>query len=136
MLKAAGYIPNDRKTIRIGDASLFPHVVQYIEMIYARYDSNKNGQLDKDEALVAFPVFKKTIKDVAKVFSPSLKDENLPGTFIYLLKNTKPPKSLVEKLAFASFIAKPDLWVIQTTRLDLGKIFNLIADSTKPVPAP
>lgn len=135
MLKAAGYIPNDRKVIRIGDASLFPHVVQYIEMIYARYDSNKNGQLDKDEALVAFPVFKKTIKDVAKVFSPSLKDENLPGTFIYLLKNTKPPKTLVEKLAFASFIAKPELWIIQTTRLDLGKIFNLIADSTKPSPA-
>ncbi|MFZ3231600.1 MAG: hypothetical protein WA160_15435 [Pseudobdellovibrio sp.] len=140
LLKAAGHVPNAYKIVYLADADLFPHVVQYLEMIYASYDSVKDNRLTQNEALAAFPVFQKTIKDVAKIFSPSLKDENLPGTFIYLLKNTRPPKTLSEKLAFAAFISKPDStkpdkWAIQTTRLDLGKIFNLIADSTKPTVA-
>lgn len=125
LLKAAGHVPNEKKIVHLGDANLFPHVVQYIEMLYASYDSNHDNILDKDEALVAYPVFKETIRQVAGV-----KDSQLEGTFIYLLKYGKPPKTLAEKLLFAAFVANPSKWIISTTRLDLGKIFNFIAEAT------
>lgn len=135
LLKAAGHVPNAEKVVYFGDANLFPHVLQYVEMIYASYDANHDNRIDKDEALVAYPVFRDTIRTVAVTLIPSFKEEMLPGTFMYLLKYGKPPKTLAEKLAFASFATNPEKWILNTTRLDLGKIFNTIAEATA-APAP
>lgn len=135
LLKAAGHVPNADKVVYLGDANLFPHVLQYVEMIYAGYDTNHDNRIDKDEALLAYPVFRDTIRTVAVTLIPSFKEEMLPGTFMYLLKYGKPPKTLAEKLAFASFATNPQKWILSTTRLDLGKIFNTIAEATAPVPA-
>lgn len=131
LLKAAGHIPNDQKNVKFEDANLFPHVVQYIEVIFARYDANIDGVLSKEEALTAYPVFKSTIKDMLKVIPNGNKitDAQLPGVFIYLLKNGRPPKGLAETLKFLGFINDEKQWIIQSNRLDLGVIFNFIADS-------
>lgn len=146
LLKAAGHIESDKKTVLLGDANLFPHVVQYVEMIFSTHDKNRNNILERDEALSAFPIFKNLIALLAKPFT-AVKEEDLPGVFVYLLKYTRPPQNLAEKLKFAAFIkdhvCKDDQgkdqpcmkeWNIQSTRLDLGKIFNFIADATKPKP--
>lgn len=130
LLKTAGHVPTEKKLVKLIDADLFPHIVQYIEMVFARYDHNQNQALEKDEALEAFPVYHDLIKDLSKDYN--LKETELPGVFIYLLKYTRPPKTLLEKISFKTFIGNPDKWIIQSTRLDLGKIFNFIADSTKP----
>ena len=131
LLKAAGHIPNDKKTVKFDDLNLFPHVVQYVEMIFLRYDTNQDRILTKEEALQAYPVFRSTIKDVLKVIpgGDKITETQLPGVFIYLLKFGKPPKTLAEKLQFASFISDEKKWIIQSTRLDLGVIFNFIADA-------
>lgn len=146
LLKAAGHIENTNKTVLLGDANLFPHVVQYVEMIFSTHDTNRNNILERDEALRAFPIFKNLIALLAKPFT-AVKEEDLPGVFVYLLKYTRPPQNLAEKLKFVAFIKdhvckdeqgndKPCMkeWNIQSTRLDLGKIFNFIADATKPAP--
>ena len=144
LLKAAGHVPNENKTVFLGDAALFPHVVQYIEMIYSSHDANHNGLLEKAEALSAFPIFKSLITVLAKPFT-ALKEPDMPGVFIYLLKNGRPPKTLKEKLVFAKFVKDHDCsklpdtpchvgWDILSTRHDLGKIFNFIAEATKPPP--
>lgn len=135
LLKAAGHIPKPNKTVLFGDANLFPHVVQYIEMIYASYDTNGDQILTREEADVAFPVFKDTIRQVVEKIAPQVKEPQYKGVFMYLLKYGKAPKTIAEKLAFAGFISNPDKWILNTTRLDLGVIFNTIADSTKPAPA-
>lgn len=135
LLKAAGHVPNVDKTVKFEDANLFPHVVQYIEVLFAKYDADRDGVLSKDEALMAYPVFKSTIKDMLKVIPSGNKitDAQLPGVFIYLLKFGRPPKGLSETLKFLSFINDEKLWIIQSNRLDLGVIFNFIADSlSKP----
>lgn len=131
LLKAAGHVPNAQKNVKFEDANLFPHVVQYVEVIFAKYDADKDGVLSKEEALTAYPVFKGTIKDMLKVIPSGNKitDAQLPGVFIYLLKNGRPPKGLQETLKFLGFLNDEKLWIIQSNRLDLGVIFNFIADS-------
>ncbi len=59
VFKAAGYVSNDKNLAKVGDISLAPHVIQYIEMLYARFDRNKDGVLATGEALSAFPAFKR-----------------------------------------------------------------------------
>lgn len=137
LLKAAGYIPGEKHLVHFYDADLFPHVVQYIEMIYLRHDTSHDHLLQKDEALMAFPIFKDLLAELVKSYK-QIKEEDLPGVFIYILKYGRPPSksSLAELLKFIAFIRDKDQkgWDIQSTRIDLGKIFNYIADATKPVP--
>lgn len=137
LLKAAGHIPNDKKTVVLSYADLFPHVVQYIEMVFSRHDTNRDNRLQKDEALAAFPVFKDLLKDLVKAYK-QIKEEDLPGVFVYILKFGRPPKktNIGELLQFVAFIKDKDQkqWDINSSRLDLGKIFNYISESTKPMP--
>ncbi len=135
LLKAAGHVPNIKMTVLLSDAALFPHVVQYVEMVYARHDLNHDNFLQKDEALLAFPLFKSLLKDLVKSYK-QIKEGDLPGVFVYILKYGRPPRkeSISELLKFVAFIKDKDQkdWTINSSRLDLGKIFNYIADSTKP----
>jgi hypothetical protein len=131
LLKAGGHIQNDRGSIFIQDANLFPHIAQYVEILFSRYDINRDGLLVKEEALAAFPVFKSTIKTVLKTIPSSgiIPDSQLPGVFIYLLKYGRPPKGLGETLKFLGFIKDENKWVIQSTRIDLGVIFNFLGET-------
>lgn len=147
LLKAAGYIPNDKvleeeRTVFLADANLFPHVVQYVEMIFYSYDTNRDGYLQKDEAIRAFPVFAEVMKPVQKQFN--LEDKDLVGLFIWLLKKgTVFPINNMKKfvkdhecnLNNDSKTCAQD-WTINATRIDIGKIFNLIAMLTAPKPPP
>ncbi len=136
LLKAAGHVPNAKKLVLVSDADLFPHVVQYLEMVYARHDTNRDHFLQKNEALAAFPVFKELLQDLVKDY-PQIKENDLPGVFIYILKYGRPPKktSIGELLKFVQFIKDQNQtnWDINSSRLDLGKIFNYIAESTSLV---
>lgn len=142
LLKAAGYVQTEDKKVKLADAALFPHVAQYLEMIFYTHDASHDSILQKEEALAAFPVFKELIVTLTKSF-PALVEADMPGVFIFLLKEGKAPKTLAEKLRFAAFVKDHDCskpegchkgWDIQSTRLDLGKIFNFIAEATKPQP--
>lgn len=131
LLKAAGHVPNDLKVVYFADADLFPHVLQYVEVIFLKYDANQDGFLNKEEALAAYPVFRSTIKEMLKLIPKGdlITEEQLPGVFTYLLKFGRPPVTGAEKLKFAGWIIDEKRWVIQSSRLDLGVIFNFIADS-------
>lgn len=135
LLKAIGHIENEQKQVLFSDLSLYPHIIQYVEMIYARHDLNHDGLLQKDEALLAFPVFKNLLRDLVKSYK-QIKEDDLQGVFIYILKYGRPPKkeSIAEVLKFVAFIRDKDQkgWDIQTRREDIGKILNYIADATKP----
>jgi hypothetical protein len=64
LLKAAGYTPDGTTKIKMGDASLFPFVVQYLETAFQRFDRGANGGdnlIDTQEAIAAFPVFQKML---------------------------------------------------------------------------
>lgn len=146
LLKAAGHVPKENKTVFLADAALFPHVVQYIEMIYWRHDTNKNGLLEKDEALKAYPIFANLLTELTKTKRFFIKIPDLPGLFIYLLKHGNIPTVAAEMKPFLDFIkdhkcGTPEAplvcqkgWEIQSSRHNLGKIFNFIAEASKPKP--
>jgi hypothetical protein len=142
LLKAAGYspvdnVPDDQQTVQLGKAGLFPHVVQYVEMMFATHETNHDGVLEKSEALAAFPVFQNLIGLAVQKY-PTIKPEDYPGVFIYLIKFKREPKNLAEKIKFAAFVKDKEQkeWDIQSNRHDLGEVFNYIAAASKPKPPP
>ncbi|MCC2680004.1 MAG: hypothetical protein K0R29_2580, partial [Pseudobdellovibrio sp.] len=130
LLLAAGYIPNEavpepERTVELGKAGLFPHVVQYIEMMFATHEADHSNTLEKQEALGAFPIFKNLLAFVTKDIKQVL-PEDLPGVFIYLIKYKKKPVSLGDKLKFITFVKDKEQkdWEIHSTRHDLGDVFT------------
>jgi len=136
MLKAAGHIPNAEKTVQFADANLYPHVIQYIEMLFTKFESSGNRILENDEGLKAFPLFKQIIKSVVVNFKngDKITDEQLPGVFMYLLKYKKTPVTGKDYLILAGYLTDSKRWDVHANRFDIGDIFNFIADATAPKP--
>lgn len=165
LLKAAGYIPNDRNTVYLADAALFPHVVQYVEMLYSVFDVKSGNELkrdnilEKEEIIAAFPRFKAMLAEVINKMKPGLAEDLHLGIFIWIVKNEKMPekKEMLKVFGVANQFscrnlktgevlkpgacnnpAFPDIdrdrdWDTATTRFGIGKIFNVIAEMTKPI---
>lgn len=144
LLKAAGHVEPDTEpyTVILADANLFPHVVQYVEMIFATHDTNRDGFLQKDEALKAYPVFAETMKLLKTQFK-DLDGNDFVGVFVWLLKKgTILPINNMKKFArdhVCNMDPNPPApcaqdWTVNSSRIELGKIFNLIAAFTKPNP--
>ncbi len=132
VLKAAGHVPNSTGLAKMSDVSLVPHVIQYVEMVFALYDANSNGVLDTTEALKAFPVFRTLIKKFA---NGSVDDKDLDSVFTYILKYGKPPESWSDKLWFLAYWkGHPGNWDVSADRMQLAKILGYIADQTAKVP--
>ncbi|WP_413612291.1 hypothetical protein [Bdellovibrio sp. HCB-110] len=131
VFKAAGYIPNDKNMARIEDISLAPHVMQYIEMVFARFDKNKDGVISTPESLNAFPAFKGILLELAKdqIDSGTLKESDLLDLFTYILRYGKPPETIKEKLRFVlKWRGKRDNWDVWADRVQLSEILGYIAD--------
>lgn len=137
VFKAAGYIPNAKKTVRWGDLSLAPHVVQYIEMLFARYDKNKNGYISTPEALKAYTMFKGLLLEFAadQINSGSISEDDLPAIFCFMLNYGKPPETIKEKLVFFfKWKGKPENWDVSADRGALAQVLGYVADKTAKVP--
>lgn len=132
--KAAGYVPNEKKLALIEDIALVPHVIQYIEMMYSRFDKNKDGIISTQDSLRAYPAFKGILKEMAadQLKSGSIKEEDLLDLFTYILRYGKPPETLKEKLGFVlSWRGKQDKWDVWADRVQLAEILGYIADQVR-----
>ncbi|MEQ1722975.1 MAG: hypothetical protein ABL930_07340, partial [Pseudobdellovibrio sp.] len=124
---------------------LFPHVVQYVEMIYFTHDVSRDGLLQKPEALNAYPVFAETLLllKTQAVFK-DFEGNDFLGLFVWLIK-----KGQITPIATMKKFAKDHVcnldpappapcandWTTNGSRIELGKIFTLIAAFTKPAVA-
>ncbi|MGZ3773074.1 MAG: hypothetical protein ACXVCY_03450 [Pseudobdellovibrionaceae bacterium] len=134
VLKAAGYIANKDNMAPLEDVSLVPHVVQYVEMMFARFDKNKDGIISTQDAIRAFPAFKGVLMELAaeQIKKGSLKEENLLDIFTYILRYGKPPESTIEKLQFFfKWKDKQDKWDVAADRVQLAEIMGYIADQVR-----
>lgn len=125
LLLSTGYDP--KVGLMVQSLQDYPHATQYVEMLFAKYDYDRSGTLNVDEALAAFPTFKETIKQALVKSGGSVKDKKLPGVFIYFLKYGKEPKGIVEKLKFLIFISSPSKWKIDVNRHDVSKVFSFLS---------
>ncbi|WP_415061961.1 hypothetical protein [Bdellovibrio sp.] len=131
VFKAAGYVPNSKNIARLEEIALTPHVIQYIEMVFARFDKNKDGFISTTESLKAFPAFKGILLELAKdqIQKGTLKESDLLDLFTYILRYGKPPETLKEKILFAlKWRGKSENWDVWADRLQLSEILGYIAD--------
>jgi hypothetical protein len=130
-LKGAGHVPNDKKTVKMGDVALLPHLIQYIELIFARYDTDNNGGLTVNEAMRAFPAFRDLFKELAKgqLEDGTLEEKDLPALFTYILRYGKPPSGVWEGLTrWYPWKNDPKSWDHFADRTKIAEILGFIAD--------
>ncbi len=145
LLTVVGHVSDDNKIVYLGDANLFPHAVQYVEMIFFTHDANKNGFLEKEEAIKAYSVFQEMIKLLKnKETFKDLADKDFLGVFVWLLKKGTPfPIPAMKKFAKDyecnlkndSKICAHD-WTLSASRINIGKMFMLIVGMAAPKPPP
>jgi hypothetical protein len=125
-LKATGWEDDKTGTVKLGDTALVPHVIQYAETTMSKFDFDKNGFLDRIEALDAYPVFRSTLLSVGKINN----DKILKGAFAYILVKGKIPDSIGEQLQFiAVWIHQEKKWPIWVDRKRLADTLGYIADA-------
>jgi hypothetical protein len=131
LLKGAGYIPNKETDVQLGDIALMPHITQYLELVMIRFDLNRDGTFNLDEAEKAFPVFQETFKTLAQSYidDGSIKEKDLVHVFTYVLKYGKVPDTFLEKIKFLAWMKKDrSLKQLSTDRGMLAKILGVVAD--------
>lgn len=147
-LKAAGYVPNNEQKVKIGDASLFPHIIQYTEMLFSKFDQNRDGKISKADALKAFPTFKNLLKDLAKkqIADGVINEDDLEAVFTYIIKYAKLPgcdkspvilclfdKEALQWLDWKGHYKEPSQTIF-ANRDHIAKILGLIADESRGAP--
>lgn len=129
--RAVGYIPSSDYMFNMSDASLFPHLLQYVESIYFRFDLNNDSKIDHIEAQQAFPVFKGLFRKLAKkeLENGDLKEKDLYPLFTFILKKGKAPSSAWSKWEFILWReTMPEEWGLEVKRLDLSFVLAFIAE--------
>lgn len=103
------------------DAQRIAAVLQYVEALFGRFDTNGDGVIDKTEAEAAFPVVESRLAQASCL----TKEDELHALFTYLLKNgTPPPKGLLGDLDFLAWMVSQDY---QSYTADRSRILQIIA---------
>jgi len=147
-LKAAGYKPRPDSKISLSDASLLPHILQYGETIFTKFDTNGDGIIDKKEGIAAFPSFAFLLKKIARkqIEDGVIKESEFEALFTYILKYGKIPecsRSFILLCLFDRNITnwldwkgnyRKDDYTLAANRTQIAKILGIISDmvSTSP----
>lgn len=148
-LKAAGYIPRSDLKVSVSDSSLVPHIIQYGESLFLKFDLNYDGVINKKEGLKAYPTFEKLLKKVARkqIENGDIKEKEVEALFTYILKYGAIPecdKSFVLLCLFEEDIRnwldwkanyKKEDYNLSANRSQIAKILGLISDMVNTSPA-
>lgn len=148
-LKASGYTSNSDTKVSISDANVLPHMFQYSETIFLKFDKNNDGFIDKEEGFLAFPTFEKLLKKVARkqIENGVIAESEFLPLFTYILKYKDIPSCekpfkllcLLEKdirrwLDWKSNYKKTN-YKLSVDRSELAIILGLIADLVSSSPS-
>lgn len=136
--EAAPSSPYDSQMVHLSDLSLLPHIVQYLEMVIAKFDSNKDGIIASDEAVRAFPLFKALIRDLAAPYIEQglVKESDLLAVFTFILRYGKAPSKEVGLTWLIWKGKKPEKWDVAADRTQLSLVLGYIADQVAAKPKP
>ncbi|MCK6596926.1 MAG: hypothetical protein L6Q37_01065 [Bdellovibrionaceae bacterium] len=147
-LKATGYVPRVDNKVPMGDLSLYPHILQYEETIFLKFDENYDGIINKVEGIKAFPAFASLLRKVAKpqIDNGDINEADLEALFTYILKYGAIPacdKPLTILCVFEQDIRnwldwknnyKKSNYDLSANRSKVAKILGLIADLVASTP--
>jgi hypothetical protein len=124
MIKATGWKETPARIAFRADTSLLPHIMQYLEAVVLRYDADKNGILDDNEAEVALPVYAGLIRK----FSGTAAYVANKAAFLYMLKNGKVPCGLGDVMPIFWKVVQGQKIGITADRMILSSVFGSIAE--------
>jgi hypothetical protein len=129
ILKGTGWMddPKNPGFASFGDLSLVPHVIQYIETIMQRFDTDKNNLLERDEASVAYPTFKSFLRKAGGFGW----DTANKAVLMWLLAYGKPPDKECDIGEFIIWVFSDGDWKrkVHADRARLASIIGFISDS-------
>lgn len=127
LFRAIGWSDTNR-TILATDLALYPHIVQYIESVMRRADTNDDGVIHYDEAMKIEPVFRPLLQKVS-----GFDDELwLRALFAYVLVYGNAPDNIADELFFAAdWVGRDGQWPIQADRKQLAKILGVITEKAR-----
>jgi hypothetical protein len=133
IFKSSGYVPNKSRTTKLVDLGQVPHAIQYVEMIFTRFDENSDGVLTKYEALKAYDLFAELLKQYA---GDQVAPKDLDSVFMFLLRYGKAPTTIKEKATwFLRWKGRPENWNVAADRSQLARILGYIADMSSKATA-
>ncbi len=114
------------------DVTTMSGVVHFVESLFFRFDRNRDGKIDEDEALRAFPTFRREISKLADIdYSDRSK---LEAVFSYLVKNGEPPDTdFWGSVGFVFWMLGRPFWDYESGR---DMIYRLTAVFSVPDPLP
>lgn len=121
-LRATGWIVTPAAAVKMSDLMLVPHLLQYMESIFRRWDSNRDKILSKPEAMAAEPVFRPLLSEISGQTNTSV----LRAGFAYVLIYQQNPAD--DFFNFIFFMNDEANWNIQVNRAKLAKVLGFIAD--------
>lgn len=139
-VKSAGWEPpvtenfTGRELVGLGSVALVPAAIQYMEMIMARFDKDRNDWLETKEVVDAFPTFESIITDFAKDYIDRgiLDKDDMLAVFTYLVRYGEIPGGLTDILKFVYWKGlgskDPMKWKIKADRVQVAEILGTIAD--------
>lgn len=140
LMKATSWQPNKgyggskEESVYIDESLYFPFVVYYMEMIYTRYDSTKNGFIQSFEAKRAFRTFRPLLKDLAQeqIDSGLINESDLLSVFTFILRYKEEP-SLSSLFRWLAWKGNESKWEkeVYVGRTDFAQILGFIADRAR-----
>ncbi len=127
--KASRKKTNPSGLLMSGEMDRAISIHHYIEALYTRWDSNRDGRLSMEEADKSFFLFKNLLTEAAAAKGVEAKDAR--ALFFYLLKYGHPPESISDKLYWLWWKKTPEEWPkdIRADRPLLMRIFGNLASS-------
>lgn len=108
--------------IERADLTRMTMVIHYIESVFVRFDTNRNGVITMKEADAMYPLLKGLLKEAS-----GLDDNMLRPLFAYLLRYGRAPETIKEKLYFQFIWSRQEKnWNIQANRLKIMSIIGAI----------
>jgi hypothetical protein len=112
VLRAASKAPTKDFKTTLADMSLVPHLLQYIELTFVKFDVNQDDLIDYQEAERAFPLFRSLLLTMSKdqIESNLLKDSEMFPLFCYLLYYREVPGIFEYLTRWNAWKTNPSRW--------------------------
>lgn len=125
--KAARKADNPKGPLMSGEMSRAVSIQHYIEALFARWDTNRDGALSIVEADKAYFLFKKVLRDA----SGFTDNDEVRALYFYLLTFGKPPETIGNKLYWLWWKKNPQEWEkrVAADHSRLAQIFGNLAAS-------
>lgn len=127
LFRAIGWSETSRKILAT-DLALYPHILQYIESVMRRADTNGDGVVRYEEAMEIEPVFRPLLQKVS-----GFDDELwLRALFAYVLVYGNAPDNIADELFFAAdWVNRDGQWPIQADRKQFAKILGVLTEKAR-----